>query len=211
MTLEQDRMDNPYGMDPDCTNCAALSETRQSIVHGYGDVSADFMFVAEAPTAAADEAGHPLASTECEYSLRSLLAKAGFLGNRTDSDNQPVIDNAFVTYLTRCRHPDRSPTAEEIANCDPFLNAELRTINPDILIPLGKRALSVIARDFSTMNPDELAISEVHGNELRGRGFEILPLIEPATMTKQEFDEAVKAIARTLGRDYRQTKGRRKR
>ncbi len=38
----------------------ALCETRTQVVHGYGDVGADFLFVGERPSAAADDVGVPL-------------------------------------------------------------------------------------------------------------------------------------------------------
>lgn len=211
MTLEQDRMANPYGMDPDCTNCADLCETRQTIIHGYGDVTADFMFIRESPSAVADEIGHPIGSNDSVHSLQSLLDELGFLTQETDTAGNPVLANAFVTHLTRCRHPDRAPTSGEILNCDPFLNAELRTINPQILLPIGERTLEIIAREFSTTSSDTLDLAELHGTELRGRGFEIVPLIEPETMTEKEFSAGIQAITQTLNRDYRQTKGRRDR
>ena len=49
-------------MDEECRNCPALCETRTQVVHGYGDVAADFLFVGERPTASADELGVPFAS-----------------------------------------------------------------------------------------------------------------------------------------------------
>ncbi|MFC6769593.1 uracil-DNA glycosylase, partial [Natrinema soli] len=59
MDANQRSRANPYGMDEECRNCPALCETRTQVVHGYGDVGADFLFVGERPTAHADEAGVP--------------------------------------------------------------------------------------------------------------------------------------------------------
>lgn len=51
-------------MDTDCTNCSGLCETREQVVHGYGDVGAEFLFVGEAPTAAAERTGVPFTGDE---------------------------------------------------------------------------------------------------------------------------------------------------
>ena len=204
-------MANPYGMDEACTRCPELSETRSTIVHGYGDVTADFLFVAAMPTAAADEQGHPVVGAEGAYSLTDLLDAIGFRTGDVDAAGQPVLDNAFVTHLTRCHHPDRSPTDREIEECEPFLNAELRTINPDILLPLSERVLHALAADYTTKSPTALAIDEVHATEVRGRGFELIPLRDPRSMNDTEFEAAVDVLTATIERDYRQTKGRRSR
>lgn len=208
---EQDRMANPYGMDPSCPRCDTLVETRRTIVHGYGDVAADFLFVAEAPTAKANRTGHPIVAESDGASLVDLFEAVGFLTDDVDDAGEPILDNAFVTHLTRCHHPERGPTDGEIANCEPFLNAEVRTINPEILVPVGERVLRFLAREFTTTDAAELSIDDVHATELRGRGFELIPLEEPSAMSEAQCEAAIDRIIDTLGRDYRQTKGRRSR
>lgn len=211
MSPEQDRMANPYGMDTSCTRCPELVETRSTIVHGYGDVAGDFMFVAEMPTGAADDAGHPVVSGDGDVDLVDLLEAVGFLREDVDAAGEPRLTNAFITHLTRCHHPDRPPTDREIENCEPFLNAELRTINPEILVPLGERVLRTLAGEHTTTDPASLRIEDVHATELRGRGFELIPLRAPHSMDSDEFEAAVERLTATLERDYRQTKGRRER
>lgn len=208
MQREQDRMANPFGMDETCTNCPELVESRRTIVHGFGDVSAEFFFVLEAPNTAADRQGHPVASDD---TFEALLARARFLTDERDADDAPVLDNAFITYLTRCRHPDRPPADPEIQSCDPFLTAELRSINPEILVPVGQRPLTELAREHTTRSVDELDVAEVHGEEIRGRGFELLPMVGRDALTEHRMDTFLDALETTMGRDYRQTKGRRSR
>ena len=211
MPFEQDRMRNPYGMDEACPRCDALVETRHTIVHGFGDVTAEFFFVAETPTERADERGHPVTEPDDGYGLIDLLDAGGFLTDETDAADEPVLENAFVTHLTRCRHPDRAPTDVEVRNCEPFLNAELRSINPEILVPVGQRPLRFLAAEYTTTDPRTLSIDEVHATELRGRGFELVPSIEPDRMDDTTYEVFAERLAETMGRDYRQTKGRRRR
>ncbi len=204
-------MSNPYGMDPDCTRCPALVDAREHIVHGYGDVGADFLFVAERPAASADRTGVPVREAGDAGGLTGFLRTCGFVTDEGDEAGDPVLENAFVTHLTRCRHPDRGPTREEIEACDAFLTAELRTINPEILVPLGERVLSELAQEFTTSLSDPWELEDVHATELRGRGFELIPLETLPEMDADQFEAAIDRFERTRDRDYRQTKGRRKR
>lgn len=211
MAPTQDRMTNPYGMDPDCTRCPALVETREHIVHGYGDVTGDFLFVSERPAPAADRAGVPVTEGDDRSALTRLLDACGFLPGDRDEDGNPMVENGFLTHLTRCRHPERPPTGEEIDQCDAFLTAELRTINPEILVPLGERVLERLAAEHSTGLSEDWTIESVHATEVRGRGFELVPLVAPAAMDDEQFEAAVDRFDRIRDRDYRQTKGRRRR
>lgn len=199
-------MQNPFGMDAGCTNCPALVESRASIVHGYGDVTAEFLFVREAPTEAADTHGHPTAE---EDPIVSILDRAGFLSDGLDEDGLPRLDNAFVTHLTRCRHPDRDATDREVQACDPFLTAEIRSINPEIIVPVGQRALQELGREYSTNVTEDVTMADVHAETIRGRGFELVPLAGARNRTETHIESFLDALETIQHRDYRQTKGRR--
>ncbi|WP_435332660.1 uracil-DNA glycosylase [Haloarchaeobius sp. TZWWS8] len=206
MNANQDDLANPYGMDEDCENCS-LCETRERVVHGYGDVGADFLFVGEAPSAGDEAAGVPLATDE---TFRSILERLMLCASDSPIDD-PQLANVFCTTLTRCRHPERGPTDEEIATCEPYLNAEIRMINPEILVPVGERALAELGEEYTTKPAAELDVHEHHGETIRGRGFELVPMIDPAEQTEEETQTFVERFARLMATDYRQTKGRRSR
>lgn len=207
MTIEQAEMRNPFGMDEQCTNCPELAESRTSIVHGYGDVTADFLFVCESPSATVDQAGHPLVTRTDGYGLLDVLAAAGLTVER-ERDLPPALDNAFVSHLTRCHHPDRPATDREVTSCEPFLNAEIRSINPEIICPVGERPLSELLVEYTTEDSDAIDLESVAGTEIRGRGFELLPMHPPASLSTAGFREIVETLNDTMARDYRQTKGR---
>ncbi len=205
-------MRNPFGMDEDCQNCPALSNTRTNVVHGYGDVTAEFCFVSEQPTPTADETGTPFADDGEDDTLLALLVRLGFHEpGELDADGAPVLDNAFVTHLTRCRHPARPPTDEEIVTCDPFLNAEIRMINPEIIVPIGARSLAEIATEYTTKPTDSFDVERDHATSIRGRGFELVPMVATEDLTDAQADDFVAALSSLLDGDYRQTKGGRRR
>lgn len=196
-------------MDEACQHCPALRQSRSRIVHGFGDVTADFLFVTHAPTADANRTGIPFGGSDTDSIMWSILDRVGFISGTLDGD--PRTENVYLTHLTRCRHPDRMPTSEERANCEPFLNADIRMINPEILIPIGEIALQELAFEYTTKSPDSFDIDRDHGAEIRGRGFEIIPMKHPSRMTSDDVETIVSRLQSVLDRDYRQTKGGRRR
>ena len=228
MDANQQTRINPFGMDEECRNCPALCETRTQVVHGYGDVGADFLFVLETPGPGTDEAGIPLVESaqrrsanrsngdepleddEDGSSLRRILERLGLCDATSDSD-RPGLVNSYVTHLARCRDPDREPTDAEISNCEPYLNAEIRMINPEIIVPVGERALREIGTEYTTTPVEALDLESHHGDRIRGRGFELVPMIDPAAQTDDQRQAWLEAFAALMATDYRQTKGRRER
>lgn len=206
MDARQQSTANPFGMDEQCQNCPELCETRANVVHGYGDVGAEFVVLGDAPNEAADEAGIPFVG-ERERGVLDVLATVDLCEN--PDAREPELSNVFLTYTTRCRHPERRPTDEEVRNCEPYLNSEIRMINPEIIVPVGQRPLEELAFEYTTMSPGELDVTDQHATTLRGRGFEIIPMIPPAEQNDEQREAFLEHFSETLGRDYRQTKGRR--
>ncbi|MDS0284193.1 uracil-DNA glycosylase [Haloarcula onubensis] len=206
MDANQESMSNPFGMDEQCQNCPELCDTRETVVHGYGDVGAEFVVLGDSPAAGSDESGIPF-TDERERELLDILAAVDMVED-PDAD-RPELKNTFLTYVTRCRNPDRPATDGEVVNCEPYLNSEIRMINPELLLPVGQRPLEELAFEYTTLSEDELDIEERHATTIRGRGFEILPMIPPAEQTDAERTAFLDHFSDVLGQDYRQTKGRR--
>lgn len=206
MNAKQEKRSNPFGMDGACTNCD-LCESRENVVHGYGDVDAEFLFVGEMPSATADETGIPFTGDAAGERLQAILGRLGLSESAPDAD-EPEIENAFLTYVTRCHHPDRGPTDGEVMTCEPYLNAEIRMINPEILVPVGESALAEIATEYTTKPADEIDVVDDHATTIRGRGFELVPMIQPEEQSDEQTEAFVEHFSELMGRDYRQTKGR---
>jgi uracil-DNA glycosylase family 4 len=207
----QTEFENPFGMDADCENCEELCGARDRVVHGYGDVGAEFLVVGTGPTAAAERNGVPFTGEGGGERVQSIFADLGFVRSAPDAA-EPDVQNLFLTNLTRCRHPDRDPTDREVDTCEPFLNAEIRMINPQIIVPVGERPLRELAVEYTTRRPDSFDVDAEHATTIRGRGFELVPMKEPAEMTDAEADAFRDHMRENvLSRDYRQTKGRQNR
>lgn len=118
----------------DCRRCA-LCETRNSIVFGVGNPSADLMFVGEAPGADEDRQGEP------------FVGRAGQRLTRWIEALGLTRDDVYIANVLKCRPPgNRDPRPEEVDRCSPFLQAQVRAIGPKIIVALGRHAGMLLSR-----------------------------------------------------------------
>lgn len=112
----------------DCRKCH-LCEARTKTVFGQGDSNARLVFVGEAPGFDEDQQG------------LAFVGKAGQLLTKMIEAMGVTRDEVFICNVLKCRPPDnRTPAADEIAACSPYLFEQLRTINPKVIIALGAPA-----------------------------------------------------------------------
>ena len=112
-----------------CQRCP-LHATRQRAVPGVGDSAARLMIIGEAPGAEEDRRGEPFVGRAGQL-LDAMLAAMGL-------DRQQDV---FITNVVKSRPPEnRDPTAEEIAACRPWLDAQLALIQPGVILAVGKIA-----------------------------------------------------------------------
>jgi uracil-DNA glycosylase len=143
------------------------------MVPGEGSPTADVMLVGEAPGASEDEQGRPFVGRSGRL-LDELLAAAGL-------DREQV----YITNVVKARPPgNRDPRADEVAHHMAWLEVQLALIQPRLVVPLGRHALS----HFTT----GVKISEVHGTVLRERGRVLFPMYHPAAALRST---AVRAAA----------------
>jgi len=110
-----------------CERCPALVDSRSQIVNGVGPTDADFLFVGEAPGANEDEQGEPFVGRSGDV-LDEGLREVGL-----------ARQDVRVTNCVRCRPPEnRDPTADELHNCRGYLEREIESVDPELVITLGK-------------------------------------------------------------------------
>ena len=110
-----------------CERCPDLVASRSRIVDGVGPADADLLFVGEAPGAQEDAEGEPFVGRSGDVLDETLLA-AGL-------ERRQVR----ITNCVRCRPPDnRDPRQAELANCRPYLEAEIAAVAPSLIVTLGK-------------------------------------------------------------------------
>ena len=111
----------------DCERCPELCASRSRIVNGTGPDDADVLFVGEAPGEHEDNEGEPFVGRSGQV-LNDALEACG-------------LDRASVriTNCVRCRPPEnRDPNTEELDNCREYLDREVTTVDPEIVVTLGK-------------------------------------------------------------------------
>ena len=106
-----------------------------------------FMLVGQAPGKVESEGGVPF-SGRAGRTLFRWLARAGI-------DETTARDVIYISAVTRCYpgpHPsgrgDRVPTRHEQASCADWLETELRIVQPEVLIPVGRLAIERFLPDI---------------------------------------------------------------
>ncbi|MCC6315142.1 MAG: uracil-DNA glycosylase, partial [Thermomicrobiales bacterium] len=99
--------------------------------------------------------------------LNELLALAGV-----------SREEVFITNVVKCRPPgNRDPMPDEIAACSDYLDRQIATIDPEVIVTLGRFSM---ARWF----PGE-RISRIHGQPKREGQRLIVPMYHPAAALHQ--------------------------
>lgn len=154
-----------------CTDCG-LSRGRTNAVPGEGNADADIMFIGEGPGFYEDQQARPFVGASGKF-LDELLRSVGL-------DRKTV----FIGNVVKCRPPNnRDPQPDEIAACKKYLDAQIETIAPRVIVTLGRHSMQ---RYF----PGE-SISRVHGQPRRKDGTIIVPMYHPAAALHQASLRAV--------------------
>jgi uracil-DNA glycosylase len=130
-----------------CSNCILRSACHQ-VVLGEGSAEAEIMFIGEGPGQKEDELGRPFVG-----------AAGKFLDEMLGIINLKRKD-VYIANVVKCRPPqNRDPLPEEAAACWPWLLAQIKIIQPKLIVTLGKHSME----RFLTNQK----ISQIHGKALR--------------------------------------------
>ena len=143
-----------------CRRCP-LCDGRTQTVFGVGNPHARVMFIGEAPGKNEDLQGEPFVGAAGHY-LNELLVCAGL--RRED---------VFIANVLKCRPPgNRDPRPEEIQTCTPYLREQTRTIDPEVLVTLGKFSTQFVLKT-------QVGITRLHGRVQRAGKFLVFPIFHP--------------------------------
>jgi uracil-DNA glycosylase family protein len=131
-----------------CRGCD-LYRTATQVVFGAGPKRARVMFVGEQPGDQEDRQGEPFVGPAGAL-LDKALADAGI------PRDQVYVTNAVKHFKWEPRGKRRihkKPRASEVAACRPWLEAELRAVQPEIVVCLGATAAqSLLGAKFRLMH-----------------------------------------------------------
>ena len=198
-----ERTSNPFDMRPPCRDAGG---DPVPAVHGYGDANADFHLIGDYPARHGGErTGVPFTDSVAGERLQSVFHEADFLN--AAYDDEPVATNLFMSYVHSCPTPDgRPPTPTEYAELERFFDAELRGISAHVLLPVGERATEHVLAEYTARSHKiDLDMPTLHATQIRGRGFLVVPIREPAEWAEGDREALVEALRSIRGSDYRQT------
>ncbi len=173
-----------------CRDCA-LSQGRTNAVPGEGNADAQIMFIGEGPGFYEDQQGRPFVGASGKF-LDELLRGIGL-------DRKKV----FIANVVKCRPPqNRDPQPDEVAACGKYLDAQIGTIEPKVVVTLGRHSMQ---RYF----PGE-SVSKIHGQPRRKGDLIVVPMYHPAAALHQgnlrkvieaDFGRLPDFLAKVLGGD----------
>ena len=151
----------------DCVRCP-LAAGRTQVVWGMGDPNADLMFVGEGPGAEEDKQGLPFVGRSGQLLDRLVQEEMG-LDRRTQ---------CYTANVVKCRPPgNRDPKPEEIASCRPWLEEQVDTIRPRVVVTLGRFAAQVLLETTE-------GITKLRGKQYPFRNGILIPTFHPAAVLR---------------------------
>ena len=111
-----------------CNRCP-LCEGRKTVVFGEGNPHARLIFVGEGPGEEEDIQGRPFVGQAGQL-LDKIIAAMGL-----------KREDVYITNVVKCRPPkNRAPKPDEVAACAPFLERQIKAIQPKVICSLGASA-----------------------------------------------------------------------
>jgi len=158
------------------------------LVFGEGNANANLYFLGEAPGYFEDKQGRPFVGLAGQL-LDKLIESIGF--SRKD---------VYISNVVRFRPPaNRDPEPEELAAFAPYVDEEIKIIEPKVIVTLGRFSMNKFLPDSR--------ISAVHGKKFAvvwsGCKVKVLPMYHPAaalrngaimTVLKSDFVKIKEAL-----------------
>jgi DNA polymerase len=160
-----------------CPRCAALVSTRRQTVFGVGTLSPPICFIGEAPGQEEDIRGEPFVGPAGQL-LTKIIGACGL-----------KREEVYICNVIKCRPPgNRTPAADEVANCREYLEKQLELIQPQCICCLG----AVAAQNLLGTSQ---SIGRLRGTFQDYRGIPVMCTYHPSYLLRIP-DEAKKTEAK---------------
>jgi len=170
----------------------SLRSVATNDVPGEGNPDAEVLFVGEGPGKDEDEQGRPFVGAAGKF-LTELIESVGW-----------TRGDVFIANLIKHRPPgNRDPLPEEIAEYTPWLDEQIKIIQPKLIATLGRYSMAYYLGDG-------LSITKVHGQPKRNKaGLVVMPMYHPAAalyrgdlrpVLKEDFMK-IKKVLELIDRD----------
>lgn len=154
-------------------NCRLCPEMIGPVVSG-SPVFSPILLIGQAPGDKEGGFGKPFAWT----AGKTMFKWFERIGLNEDTFRQRV----YMAAVCRCfpgKNPkggDRVPSKDEITNCSNWLQAEIDLLKPDLILPVGKLAIS----QLMPVNKLNEVIGKIHSVNFHGHQCEAIPLPHPS-------------------------------
>ena len=155
-----------------CTQCD-LAQSRTQTVFGVGDQKADWLIIGEAPGAEEDRQGEPFVGRAGQL-LTGMLKAIGL-----------KRDQVYIANILKCRPPNnRDPQANEVEQCEAYLQRQIALLQPRIILCVGRIAAHNLLKTTTPLS------------RLRGRphvygqqGIPVIVTYHPAYLLRTPLDK----------------------
>ena len=168
--------DNSYSMYnllntvQQCQKCN-LCNGRNSVVFGEGKINPSIMFIGEGPGYDEDIQGRPFVGRSGQLLIKMIEKNTKY--NRED---------IYITNIVKCRPPNnRNPEFLEISTCLPYLNEQIRIVNPKIIVLLGAVAFEGLI--------GMKGITKHRGQWFEYKGIKVIPTFHPSYLLRFPIQE----------------------
>lgn len=149
-----------------CRNCG-LRAGCNGVVFGEGNPGARIVLCGEGPGAEEDRLLRPFVGAAGQL-LDKILEACGF----------GRMEHVYILNVVKCRPPgNRVPTPEEREACRPNLDAQLRLIQPKIVVLMGATACQ-------TLLDPQARITKLRGTWIQRNGVWYMPTYHPAALLR---------------------------
>lgn len=157
-------------LENECKNCTKckLCNNRHNVVIGTGNKNARIMLIGEGPGADEDIQGIP------------FVGKAGQLMDKAFQGVGLKREEVYIANIVKCRPPNnRNPENDEADACKEYLEAQIKLVNPEIIVLLGSVALkNILGKEYG--------ITASRGKWFEKDGIKYIPTFHPAALLRDE-------------------------
>jgi uracil-DNA glycosylase family 4 len=148
-----------------CTKCP-LHKSRKNFVFGVGNPKADVMVIGEGPGVEEDLQGEP------------FVGRAGKLLNEILKAINFKREEVYIANVIKSHPPgNRTPTAEEMEACVPYLKKQIDLIKPKLILCLGLTAAQGLLKKRDSL-------TKMRGQLFEYRGTKVMITYHPAALLR---------------------------
>ena len=181
-----------------CVKCA-LCKGRTNVVFSDGIENAKLMIIGEGPGENEDLQGLP------------FVGRAGKLLDKIfESVGLNRKEHLYICNIVKCRPPDnRAPLPEEANACMEYLEAQIKYVNPKIIVLAGAVAVKGI------LKMKEVKITKMRGQWIDGgttgqlpllEGRKLMPILHPSYLLRHEWNKAPDSPKAMMWKDIQEIK-----